>query len=59
MFRIRITESARQDLFEIASFVVEDRDRNETALTCVDQLEYAILSLKTLLERGAIRITKC
>jgi toxin ParE1/3/4 len=54
MYHVSLTESARNDLFQIASFITADSGYKETATEYIGKLEVGILSLKDYPERGSI-----
>ena len=54
MYQVNLTESARNDMFQIASFIMTDSGLKETALEYIKKLEVGILSLKNYPERGSI-----
>lgn len=54
MYQVNLTESARNDMFQIASFITSDSGYKETALDYIRKLELCILSLKDYPERGSI-----
>ena len=54
MNHVNFTESARNDMFQIASFIMTDSGFKETALEYIKKLEVGILSLKNYPERGSI-----
>ena len=54
MYHVNLTESARNDMFQIASFIMTDSGFKETALEYIQKLEVGILSLKNYPERGSI-----
>jgi toxin ParE1/3/4 len=54
MYHVNLTESARNDMFQIASFIMTDSGFKETALEYIKKLEVGILSLKNYPERGSI-----
>ena len=54
MNHVNFTESARNDMFQIASFIMTDSGFKETALEYIRKLEAGILSLKNYPERGSI-----
>jgi len=54
MDKVILTESAVNDLHEIAYFIAKDSGSLETALRYIEKLESGILSLNQYPERGAI-----
>jgi len=54
MYHVNLTESARNDMFQIASFIMTDSGFREAALEYITKLEVCILSLKNYPERGSI-----
>jgi toxin ParE1/3/4 len=54
MYQVNLTESARNDLFQIASFITSDSGSKETALGYIEKLELGILSLEDYPERGSV-----